>query len=301
MLKMENKLNNELFDQVPFGIYVVNIKNYEIIFINKQFIEWNGGSIGNTCYKSIYNYDKPCSFCKIKQLSDINDSPLDIVCSFENFNESNDMWFQFQEKLLTLDDNEIVKYSIVVNISHLKETQNRLAEAHAKMAILNRELRRLSITDQLTQVFNRVKLDETFDFEIQKNLRYNRPLSILMIDIDFFKKVNDEHGHQTGDVVLRTIAAILKKCSRNTDTIGRWGGEEFIIICPETDMNGCVQLSENIRNTIKATPFEKAGHKTVSIGVTEFKKNDTAASMIARADEALYNAKNNGRDRVEKK
>jgi diguanylate cyclase (GGDEF)-like protein len=291
-------LSDTLFDMIPFGVYVVDIKTYEIIYLNREFQEWHSSSVGNICFESIYGLDKPCNFCKIKHLVEESGIPSSKTFVFEIFNDYNDCWYQYQDKAIYWIDNQIVKYSVAVDITQLKETQNRLAEAHAQLAIKNRELQRLAVTDQLTKLKNRKRIDELFSSEIDKVKRYKHPFSIILIDVDHFKSVNDTYGHQTGDLVLVTLAEILKNSVRKTDTPGRWGGEEFIIICPETDLAGVISTAEHIRKKIESHHFETVEHKTASFGVTEYVEGDTQKTMIDRADKALYEAKANGRNRV---
>lgn len=121
----------------------------------------------------------------------------------------------------------------------------------------------------------------------------------MIIDVDYFKKVNDTFGHQVGDTTLIEVANILKTNTRETDIVGRWGGEEFVIICPNTNLDGIKILASNIREKIEKHQFPVIGNKTASFGATIYQENDNLENLIARADSALYNAKNNGRNRVE--
>ena len=168
-----------------------------------------------------------------------------------------------------------------------------------KLSTLNRELERLSVTDRLTGLFNRVKLEEAFEAEIQRAIRFKQPFGIIMLDIDHFKEVNDNHGHQVGDQVLVEMARLLQENTRETDTAGRWGGEEFLIICTQTDASGVLRLAQNLCQKIQQHSFPVVQHKTASLGVTAYLAGDDSNGLVARADEALYAAKNRGRNRVE--
>ena len=121
----------------------------------------------------------------------------------------------------------------------------------------------------------------------------------MIIDVDYFKKVNDTYGHQVGDTTLIEVANILKTNIRESDTVGRWGGEEFVIICPHTNLEGIKIVANIIRGKIEKHQFPVVGNKTASFGITIYQDNDNLETIISRADEALYNAKNNGRNRVE--
>ena len=156
----------------------------------------------------------------------------------------------------------------------------------------------LTITDPLTQIFNRFKIDGVLEKEIHRSQRYLSQLSIIMIDIDNFKQVNDDFGHTTGDLILSQIAQILQNNIRETDTLGRWGGEEFMIICPENDAKETCLLAEKLRGKIEEQTFPKIISKTCSFGVAEFNPHDNHQSLLKRADKALYAAKNNGKNQV---
>jgi len=168
-----------------------------------------------------------------------------------------------------------------------------------KLSLLNKELERLSITDKLTGLFNRIRLDQKFAEEIRRATRSSQPFSIVLLDIDHFKKINDTHGHQTGDKVLVDIAKVLKNNTRDIDLVGRWGGEEFLIICPQTEDKGGLTLAENLRQLVENNEFPIVQKVTASFGVTSYRIGDHANDMIARADAALYLAKHRGRNRVE--
>jgi polar amino acid transport system substrate-binding protein len=175
---------------------------------------------------------------------------------------------------------------------------NLLKEAKKDIEKKNKELEQLSITDKLTNLYNRRKLDELLENEIHRCERFGHSFGFAILDIDYFKDVNDTYGHQIGDKVLIEIASILKDNLRKTDFVGRFGGEEFVIICPESDIVRVSNLMENFKKLIENHNFEIIKHKTASFGVTVSKKGDTIDSILKRADEALYVAKNSGRNKV---
>ncbi|WP_139344051.1 sensor domain-containing diguanylate cyclase [Vibrio ruber] len=157
----------------------------------------------------------------------------------------------------------------------------------------------LSVTDRLTGMHNRLKLDETLEKEVSRADRHRHPLSIIMLDIDDFKVVNDTFGHQVGDDVLCTIAELLKSHVRKTDIPGRWGGEEFMVVCPDTDLHGVHILAEKIRRVFMNHEFNVVGRCTCSFGVVTRTDNENIEQLIERADMALYTAKDKGKNRVE--
>ncbi|HEB62441.1 MAG TPA: diguanylate cyclase, partial [Bacteroidetes bacterium] len=161
------------------------------------------------------------------------------------------------------------------------------------------ELQKIAYIDQLTKLFNRLKIDEMLERCYNSYKRYKRDFTVILIDIDDFKQVNDTCGHLVGDEVLKSISLILNKNTRNIDFIGRWGGEEFIIISKETDIDGAYIIAEKIRKAVESFVFKVNLRQTISIGISQYKKEDTIDSLIKRADDALYKAKENGKNRVE--
>lgn len=167
-----------------------------------------------------------------------------------------------------------------------------------KLNALNKELARLAVTDTLTGLFNRLKTDEVLDSEFQRSLRFGQPFSIIMVDIDKFKQVNDTHGHQVGDQVLIAVAKTLQNHTRETDLLGRWGGEEFIIVCTHTDRGGALKLAETLRQKLETQHIPVVQQMTASFGVATYQLGDQPKDIVARADAALYEAKHQGRNRV---
>lgn len=160
-------------------------------------------------------------------------------------------------------------------------------------------LRANSITDSLTGILNRRRFGELAEREYLRAIRYIHPLSIIMVDIDHFKAVNDTYGHQCGDEVLKEIVARIDPSIRQQDIFGRWGGEEFLLLLPETDVESAVRVAEKIRKTVSKAPFQKTISITVSLGVTCLKPEDQHfEKLIGRVDDALYCAKAQGRNQV---
>lgn len=162
----------------------------------------------------------------------------------------------------------------------------------------------LSIKDALTSLYNRRYLTNYLDAETARSARYNHSFSLAMIDIDNFKKINDSYGHHVGDELLRDLSSLIQKCVRKTDTVVRYGGEEFLVVFLETDKSSAVAVAEKIRSSIKTYPFlfdnkRFAVSATVSIGIASFPRDgQTWGEVIKHADNMLYKAKNEGKDRV---
>lgn len=186
-------------------------------------------------------------------------------------------------------------FSIALNINE-----------HLATAISNAQLfaqtRRLSITDGLTDLYNHRYFQETLEREVVRSNRYHKPLALLMLDIDFFKKVNDTYGHLSGDMVLQSISNLLKNLLRRSDLPCRYGGEEIAVILTDTDFKNAILTAERIRQAVEQLEIVNEGGSviriTVSIGVTAYVPNLSKQKMIEQADLALYEAKHSGRNRV---
>ena len=163
---------------------------------------------------------------------------------------------------------------------------------------LEEELKDLVTKDQLTGIYNRRKIDEVLMKEKAQAETRDHHLAVIMVDIDMFKLVNDQYGHLVGDQVLTEVTSILSQGIRSIDVLGRWGGEEFIIICTDTDLKGAVVLAEKLRQMIANHEFQMVGKKTCSFGVAQLRKDETIDSLLIRSDQALYRAKDQGRNRV---
>jgi diguanylate cyclase (GGDEF)-like protein len=170
----------------------------------------------------------------------------------------------------------------------------------SKLEETTEKLRELSNKDGLTQLFNRRYVEESLEHEYNRAHRYGNKLSVILTDIDFFKKVNDVHGHLAGDEVLRIVSQRLTEGLRDSDILGRYGGEEFLVVLPETDIQGAQILAERLRESVQAEPIEAEGKSltiNISLGVTELHAKTVAyAQLIAEADLSLYESKENGRN-----
>lgn len=176
--------------------------------------------------------------------------------------------------------------------------KRKLQDANEKLEIAYAELEQVAVTDKLTQLFNRHKLDKTLQSEKNRADRYDQMFGIMILDIDHFKVINDTYGHHVGDVVLQEFAAILVNNSRESDIIGRWGGEEFLIIVPQGDFDSMNYFAHNLKNKIQSHLFVSSYKITTSIGITVYRKYESLQTTLSRADEALYVAKNSGRNLV---
>ncbi|MDZ7819768.1 MAG: diguanylate cyclase [Aliarcobacter sp.] len=185
-------------------------------------------------------------------------------------------------------------------IDFIKEEGNKISKINEELLSKTTKLEEKASFDFLTKLYNRRKFNTFLEYEISKANRYSEQhLSLLLIDIDYFKNVNDQHGHLVGDYVLQEISKILTICSRETDVVARWGGEEFVLMLPQTNIEQAFFVAEKLRATIEKHKFDYVKHITCSIGIGQFHKNEDKDTLFKKIDAALYKAKANGRNRVE--
>ena len=173
-----------------------------------------------------------------------------------------------------------------------------LRTAQAELLQKNAELERLATTDRLTGLFNRRYLDMVLERETSTAHRYKQSFSVILLDLDHFKQVNDTLGHHAGDSVLVQVAVVLKGRVRDSDIPGRWGGEEFMVVCPGTTQADAMSLAELLRERIAGADFAEVGPRTASLGVASYRPQDTLQTLVERADRGLYQAKSAGRNQV---
>ena len=191
----------------------------------------------------------------------------------------------------------------VKSMLRIKLLQDELARANERLARVNEELRRVAVTDGLTGLHNRRNLEALLHEMFEHSVRLHEPLACVMFDLDHFKSVNDAHGHQAGDVVLQQLATILKTSAREIDKVGRYGGEEFMVLLPGTVLDAAVTFAERTRQQVESHTFTFEGgsiRRTISAGVAAFPhpRIEHREALVKAADDALYVAKELGRNRV---
>ncbi len=195
----------------------------------------------------------------------------------------------------------------MANLSGIRRQQallDTLSRQNEELDTLNIKILDLAIRDGLTGLFNRRYAQERLDKEFDRSLRFGRELSVLFIDLDHFKFFNDRHGHQAGDEILQILTGKLTQAVRESDTLARWGGEEFIVICPETNQEDACMLAERIRKSVAGHPFPNAAQQplgivSLSIGVASISNGtESPEKLLGLADDAMYLAKDNGRNRA---
>lgn len=205
----------------------------------------------------------------------------------------------------TNDELQRLNFSYEQVVLELKQAKQNAEQLALSLKESNDKLRKLAFRDDLTGLYNHRYFQEIFETEIQRATRYSHPVSLLLLDIDFFKQVNDTYGHPAGDDVLRQVSQTMVKLVRHCDIVARYGGEEFAIVLPETGRSGAKVLAQRIRRGIEQLQITINGKQigvTVSVGVSNSDTEGvehTRAALIDRADQAMYVAKRNGRNRVE--
>ena len=188
--------------------------------------------------------------------------------------------------------------SMVENLQVTMTSRDELKYEIKEREKVEEKLRLLSTTDELTGAYNRRAFNEYLGANIDRAMRYNEHLSMFLLDIDNFKKINDTYGHDVGDLVLKALVRVVRESVRQQDIVARWGGEEFTILLPQTGKDAALQLAERLRKKIAVNDFPKVGRITVSIGLAELQVDDTSDALVKRADLALYQAKDSGRNIV---
>ncbi len=216
----------------------------------------------------------------------------------------------FDYILKPFDDLEVVVDAAnraIANLSAIREQQyllNTLSRQNEELGTLNKKFRELAIRDGLTGLFNHRHGEDRLVDEVDRARKFNRDLSLLFIDLDNFKFFNDKHGHLAGDEVLHSLGKLMSGATRDSDTLARWGGEEFIIIAPETNEQQACQLAESIRKQVAEYAFPHAdqqplGYVSLSIGVATMSDGIANAEQLLKlADKAVYRAKESGRNRT---
>jgi diguanylate cyclase (GGDEF)-like protein len=203
--------------------------------------------------------------------------------------------------IVSNDEIGCLSNSINKMTSNLKETmasKNDLQLEIERRIKAEEELKILAITDELTGAYNRRAFNDFIKAGISRAKRYKESLALMMIDIDYFKNVNDNFGHDAGDEVLKTLVTLIINSIREEDIIARWGGEEFVVMLPQTDGDAALNLAHRLREYVSAFKFEKSDYITISIGFSKLREDDDMEKFLKRVDDALYRAKEEGRDRV---
>lgn len=322
--KIEDLISIDTFNDTSlFAVSVVDLSSYEVIYANQAMKNIMADMTAKNCWEAMHGQESPCMWCKAPKLlanlekkeSIAETKTNDNYAIYEHFNETANKWYQVQEKVVALNESKNVLISFALDISIQKEAQSQLIETHVKLSRQTEALREAKKAlqeqanrDPLTNLYNRRYFIEMSHKIIALSKREKQPLSVIMLDIDKFKNVNDTYGHQTGDEVIISLANQLMSLLRESDVLARFGGEEFAVLLPNTDLKNALLLTENIRKHIEESELEQCSLDdkkeivkfTISAGVYEFnaQEDNSITSPLNKADLALYEAKESGRNRV---
>jgi len=284
------KFNQAILDSQKNLIFIKDKKN--ILSANKSFLNFfNINSIEEFTYNSITelfieydnDFDKDILFNKNYWCDNLHNHRLKKEHTVSLINQETGNIDIFRIEVDNIEDTNkyVITLTDITNI--ILKSKNFEEKANY---------------DSLTKIYNRNKFNDLLEENFKLFKRYKRDICLAIFDIDFFKLVNDDYNHLVGDEVLKEFATLIKTSIRDTDLFARWGGEEFTLIMPETNINDAYKVLDNLREKISQEVFNTVGHKTCSIGLTQFNKNDTIKSLMARADKGLYTAKQTGRNKV---
>lgn len=276
---------------IPSPAWLIS-RERRILAQNKAAESIFGTKVGDYCWKGIHNGEflppelrealkeegfplsgAKCSFC-------LGDEALDLNEPFNSEVEvAGHIW---DTRWIPLGEGVFLHYAADVT----------------KYKKMEEELRLLSVTDSLTNVYNRRYFMQKLQEEIERAKRSDREFSLIMLDIDRFKSINDKFGHNAGDLVLKNITELIKSRIRKTDTLARWGGEEFLLLLPDTPVKNAVRLAEELRDNLSRLNIPGIGNVTASFGVAGYRAGDTIDALLQRADDSMYEAKAAGRNCV---
>jgi diguanylate cyclase (GGDEF)-like protein/PAS domain S-box-containing protein len=287
-----NAFSKAVFDSMKDAVSVIDVKNFKILQCNEVFLKdfdlKSEDVIGKTCHEVTHRKSVPCVApgdpCPIRRTLETGKH-----AAADHVHYAKDGKKKYLRITTSpVKDKEGNVFQIVHVASDITETKHML-----------HKLEKLALMDKLTATFNRMKFDTIIQKEMERAARYIKPLSLIMFDIDHFKKINDKYGHLAGDDILKSIANIAKKHIRKADYLFRWGGEEFMILAPETGSIQAASSAERIRISLEQYTFREAGKATASFGIAQFTNGDKIDDLVKKVDSALYKAKSSGRNRIE--
>jgi diguanylate cyclase (GGDEF)-like protein/PAS domain S-box-containing protein len=291
LLEKTNAFLQSVIDMVPYPTLVIDMEDYTIEMSNKSardaYLDSKALPPGITCYKLSHKFDQPCSGtdepCPLQIMRETGEPSTVIHRHFSN---------DYSELFVEVSSTPIIDSS--GRITHVIESHRDITDYRRREA----ELKYQATTDELTGALNRRGFEQVLDDCLTAAVRSGQSPGIIMMDIDHFKQVNDRFGHGIGDTVLRQAVEVVHRHLRGSDVIGRWGGEEFVILLPDARAENLPIIADELRLSLANHRFGTMGQVTASFGVTAFHTGEGSDELIKRADDALYEAKAAGRNRV---
>jgi diguanylate cyclase (GGDEF)-like protein len=283
-----------VLDNLDALVYVSDFETHELLYMNAYGRRIWGSIDGRKCWEVLQNNDSPCDFCTNHLLIGHDGTPsLPHVWEFQNRLDGH--WYQCRDQAIPWTDGRLVRLEIATDITQRKEMELALKEAHQKAQAA-------ALEDDLTGLHNRRAFFELGNQLLKQCLRNRSALAIIMFDLDYFKQINDNHGHDAGDEVLRHIGQLLKNNVRDADIAARIGGEEFAIVLAEAGVEQAADLAERLLKLMGETPVRYGDiqiRPSASFGISMLRREDHHLDTpLARADRAMYGAKALGRRRV---
>lgn len=283
-----------ILDNLDALVYVADFDTYELLYMNAYGRQIWGTIEGRKCWAVLQSGNGPCEFCSNQLLINDDGSPAaPHVWEFQN--QLDNRWYQCRDQAIRWIDGRLVRLEIATDITERKEMELELQRAHETA-------RQAALTDELTGLHNRRAFFSFGRQLLSQAHRYKTPLALITMDLDFFKQVNDTHGHEAGDEVLRHISGLLRERIRESDCAARMGGEEFALLLPEADTARATDMAERLLQMIRESRVHYRGHQiqpSASFGLTVATDSDQhLEDLMVRADRALYRSKERGRGQV---
>ncbi len=296
-LRRSERFLNSIFDSIHDPFCILN-PDYTVVRANKAYADLKNRAVedivGRTCYKALEGRDDVCEGCLIRKTLQSGDP-----CAKEKkieLRSGEELWIEIFTYPIIDETGKVVSV-----IEYTRDvTDRKMAEEERKRLIDRLEF--LSSVDGLTGLLNRRALSEQLSYEIERARRFRSDMSVILCDMDNLKEINDTHGHLAGDTAIQAVSAILRNSLRKVDLAGRYGGDEFLLILPETAMEGAQNIAEKIRETVERAEVRLVGEKriavAVSMGIACVRPGEDIDGLMSRVDAALYDSKNQGRNRI---
>ncbi len=299
-LRKSERFLSTIFDSIKDPFSIVD-RDYRIVRVNDAYAQMRNRKceelVGRRCFEVLKNRTSTCDDCVVEKTFNSSDPcAKDKLLRFPGGGEA---WVEIYTYPILSEGGQVSHV-----IEYTRDITCRWRSEEERKRLIER-LEYLSSTDVLTGLLNRRALIERLNYEVERAIRYKSALSLILCDIDYFKEINDSCGHTAGDTALKAVAGILKDSLRSSDIVGRYGGDEFMLILPETSIEGAAEFAERTRASIEGARTAIKGRRSVrlslSLGVTNLHRRRGRAdvdSLIKNADSALYSAKRRGRNRI---